>query len=66
MKWPNDIYVESSSPNDESVKSPKIIKIGGVIVNSQYTQDELDEFLLIAGKLVFNNYKKYNIYVYIF
>ncbi|PKC69024.1 class II aaRS and biotin synthetase [Rhizophagus irregularis] len=49
LKWPNDIYVESSSPNDESVKSPKIIKIGGVIVNSQYTQDELDEFLLIAG-----------------
>ncbi|CAB4422288.1 unnamed protein product [Rhizophagus irregularis] len=49
LKWPNDIYVESSSPNDESVKSPEIIKIGGVIVNSQYTQDELDEFLLIAG-----------------
>jgi len=46
LKWPNDIYVEFSSPSDESISSPKFIKIGGVIVNSQFTHNE---FLLIAG-----------------
>ena len=42
LKWPNDIYVKFSSPSE----SPEIIKIGGVIVNSHFIQDE---FLLIAG-----------------
>ncbi|RIA92468.1 hypothetical protein C1645_691658, partial [Glomus cerebriforme] len=46
LKWPNDIYVELSSPSDESFSSSKIVKIGGVIVNSQFIQDE---FILIAG-----------------
>ncbi|CAG8647177.1 10508_t:CDS:2 [Cetraspora pellucida] len=43
LKWPNDIYAEISL--DGSSK-PELVKIGGVIVNSNFIKDE---FLIIAG-----------------
>ncbi|CAG8647968.1 13542_t:CDS:2, partial [Acaulospora morrowiae] len=43
LKWPNDIYAEII---DSSSKLPKLIKIGGVLVKSEFFNNE---FLLISG-----------------
>ncbi|RIB04324.1 hypothetical protein C2G38_2222689 [Gigaspora rosea] len=43
LKWPNDIYAEI--PLEGSTKS-ELVKIGGVLVNSNFVKDE---FLIVAG-----------------
>ncbi|CAG8642704.1 6767_t:CDS:2, partial [Acaulospora colombiana] len=43
LKWPNDIYAEIF--NDPSA-SPELVKIGGVLVKSEFFKNE---FLLISG-----------------
>ncbi|CAG8520065.1 5945_t:CDS:2 [Racocetra fulgida] len=52
LKWPNDIYAEISL--DESSK-PEFVKIGGVLVNSNFIKDE---FLIIAVVLETHNNQK--------
>lgn len=52
LKWPNDIYAEAPpQPEDQEKGSeqqpPKMVKIGGVLVNSNFSGSE---FLLVIGK----------------
>ncbi|KAF9186942.1 biotin holocarboxylase synthetase [Haplosporangium sp. Z 767] len=49
LKWPNDIYAEAPLEDgqvQEAGVSPKMVKIGGVLVNSNFSGSE---FLLVAG-----------------
>ncbi|KAF9899613.1 biotin holocarboxylase synthetase [Linnemannia zychae] len=52
LKWPNDIYAEapldhpSQAQAATAVSSPRMIKIGGVLVNSNF---DGSEFLLVIG-----------------
>jgi len=53
LKWPNDIYAEAPLEDGavhEDPSKPKMIKIGGVLVNSNFSGSE---FLLVIGKFVF-------------
>lgn len=47
LKWPNDIYAEA--PVDDGSER-RMIKIGGVLVNSNFSGNE---FLLVIGKVPF-------------
>jgi biotin--protein ligase len=50
LKWPNDIYAEAPLDDGavhEDPSKPKMIKIGGVLVNSNFSGSE---FLLVIGK----------------
>ncbi|KAF9435398.1 biotin holocarboxylase synthetase [Entomortierella beljakovae] len=49
LKWPNDIYAEAPLEEGEVPQSgvpPKLVKIGGVLVNSNFSGSE---FLLVIG-----------------
>lgn len=50
LKWPNDIYAEAPLQHSSQAQagvSPKLVKIGGVLVNSNF---DGSEFLLVIGK----------------
>ncbi|KAG0246276.1 biotin-protein ligase [Mortierella sp. GBAus27b] len=49
LKWPNDIYAEAPLDHPSQAQtnaSPKLVKIGGVLVNSNF---DGSEFLLVIG-----------------
>ncbi|KAF9168990.1 biotin holocarboxylase synthetase [Mortierella sp. AD011] len=49
LKWPNDIYAEASLEEGEERQPgapPKMVKVGGVLVNSNFSGNE---FLLVIG-----------------
>ncbi|KAF9108386.1 biotin holocarboxylase synthetase [Mortierella sp. GBA35] len=50
LKWPNDIYAEAPLEDGEeplpAESPPKMVKVGGVLVNSNFSGSE---FLLVAG-----------------
>jgi biotin--protein ligase len=54
LKWPNDIYAEAPLEEGEEPApegtAPRMVKVGGVLVNSNFSGSE---FLLVAGRFSF-------------
>ncbi|KAG0364208.1 biotin-protein ligase [Gamsiella multidivaricata] len=46
LKWPNDIYADAPLEGGQEQAGPKMVKIGGVLVNSNFSGSE---FLLVIG-----------------